>query len=215
MAEINIVELSYLLQLHKDWKTSSMLSGIDEEILCREKECVQKGTRSILVYLREPPVMSNVFLVLDMLQRVQNEHDSFLDGISVKFHAAPGFAGIADAWRSMPTMDFSILCSYCTEQSRSIRRLIRSGKAMSPVLFEQVRALNHIYVQYPQSIRGDYSAILDFYQQAVVDMRRVQSVLLDQGDQICNLEPCIQELLTKKRAYREKNKFAHSGSRLA
>ena len=209
MAEINTVELSYLLQFHNDWKSINRTDGISREILCREKECVQKSTRSILVYLREPPAISNVFSVLDMLRKVQTVHDSFLDSIPADLQAASDYAEIAAAWRTMPVLDFSILCSYCTEQSRTVRRLIRAGKTISPVLSEQVSALYQIYVQYPRSIRGEYSAILDFYQQAIVDMRRIQSILLDQGDKICHMEPCIQELLAMKRAYREEHKIPH------
>ncbi len=193
-------ELAYMAEQHR----AAMPPAKDKKglsaLLQMEKQLALKCGRAVLQRLSMPPDLENVRATAARMRRLQQEHDDCFARMKRPSAVSDGdWDAFADAWREMVLLDMNMLCEYCAECGRDIRKRIRGGKTDSKTLAARVQAICEISSLFPDTARSEPRALLDFYQQGILDLRRLRTAMRDMGMAAEMLDAPIAALSAVKR----------------
>ena len=196
-------ELAYFQEQH----IAAFLQAQDADglsrLLQRERDLTTKCGRAILQRLSMPPKLDNVKSVTARMRALQQAHDAFGEAVEKPSAAsAAEWDAFLAQWAQLPVLDMNVLCEYCAEAGREMRKRIRAGKDDPATVAQRVQAVCELGEVMPKAARTERKAALDFYQQGILDMRRLRTAMRETGMDPTVLDGAISALTKEKRLLR-------------
>lgn len=193
-------ELAYLREQH----AASMPRVRDgaglSELLEQERALLSSCGRAALQRLSLPPDTGNVREVAARMRLIQLEHDAYLSSQTMpETVSAAEWEAFRKAWEEMAVLDMNILCEYCAETGRDVRKRVRAGNTEPEVIEARVRAICEVGARFPGIARSSPRALRDFCQQGILDLRRLRAVLQGAGLDTGRVDETIAALTREKR----------------